>query len=170
MKCKLIDISFTMDGKARLTIELAKNEAISLWDKLHDQVCDLLLKIWREPRSLNANAYMWELLNEIGNVLSISKEEVYFVMLKKYGQGGLASILEKDVSAFVRTYKYHEEAGESTLNGKLFKHFRFWIGSSEYDTKEMSILLEGVVDEAKEQGIDTRTPDEIKKMEAIWNQ
>jgi len=37
-------------------------------------------------------------------------------------------------------------------------------GSSAYDTQEMSVLIEGLVSECKELGIETLPPDEIKRM------
>jgi hypothetical protein len=66
--------------------------------------------------------------------------------------------------------KYFEEAGESTLNGKLFKHYKVFKGSSEFDTQEMSIFIDGIVNEAKNLGIQTDTPDQIAKMKALWGE
>lgn len=66
--------------------------------------------------------------------------------------------------------KYCEEAGESTLNGKLFKHYRVYKGSSEFDTVEMAIFIDGIVYEAKELGIPTDTPEQIAKMKSLWGE
>lgn len=41
-------------------------------------------------------------------------------------------------------------------------------GSHTYDTKEMSELIKGTVQEAKALGIETATPQEIKEMEERW--
>lgn len=64
--------------------------------------------------------------------------------------------------------KYYEEAGESTLNGKLFKHYKVYKGSSEFDTREMSIFLDGVVEEAHALGIQTITPNEMANLKSLW--
>lgn len=127
------------------------------------------IKLYREKRSLDANAYAWHLMNEIGNILRKAKEDVYFDMLKSYGQGGTVSIQEKDSEAFRRTWKYHEEIGTSQLNGKTFHHFRFWVGSSEYNTREMSVFIDGIVEEAKNLGIETMLPEELALMKEAWN-
>ena len=37
-------------------------------------------------------------------------------------------------------------------------------GSSDYDTKEMSVLINGLVEECKEQGIETIPPDELRRI------
>ncbi len=56
-------------------------------------------------------------------------------------------------------YPYAKEIGTGTANGKEFTHYRIYRGSHTYDTKEMSIFISGIVEECKEQGIDTDTPE-----------
>jgi hypothetical protein len=104
----------------------------------------------------------------MGNVLRASKEDVYLQMLKRYGQSEIISALAHiPIGEYV---KYCEEAGESTLNGKLFKHYKVFKGSSEFDTREMSIFIDGVVSEAKALGIQTETPEQIAKMKSLWGE
>lgn len=121
---------------------------------------------YRERRSLNANNYAWKLLTEIANVIRASKEEVYLKMLKRYGQSEIISVLSH--IPIKEYFKYIEEAGESELNGKLFKHYKVFKGSSDFDSREMSIFLDGVVSEAQELDIDTRTPEEIANLKSLW--
>lgn len=121
-----------------------------------------------KKRSLNANSYAWCLIGKIANALRASKEDIYLDMLKSYGQGGTISIEERFVDNFKRTYKYHESLGKSELRGKTFEHFRFWVGSSEYNTEEMSILIDGIVREAKQLDIETLTPAEIARLKDEW--
>lgn len=126
------------------------------------------IKPYREKRSLNANNYAWKMITEIGNVLRASKDEIYLQMLKRYGQSDLVSVLSH--VPVEHYFKYYEEAGESNLNGKMFTHYRVYKGSSEFDSREMSIFIDGVVSEAKELGIQTETPDEIAKMKSLWGE
>ena len=131
-----------------------------------DTIYDVKINKHREKRSLNANAYLWKLVTEIGNVLNKSKEEVYLQMLIDYGQSEMVSILsEIDVKGY---FKYYKLAGTSILNGKEFNHYKIYKGSSEYDTKEMSILLNGVVQEAKNLGIKTKDDIELKRLLEEW--
>ena len=123
----------------------------------------------KQKRSLNSNSYAWQLMTQIGNALRMSKEEVYFDMLKNYGQGGAISVEERFVENFKRTYKYHESLGKSDLKGKTFEHFRFWVGSSEYSRQEMSIFVDGIVQEAKQLDIETLTPIEIARLKDEWS-
>ncbi len=125
------------------------------------------IKEYKPKRSLNANNYFWELTTQLANVLRMNKEEMYFILLQKYGQSEMVSVL---ATIDVRPYfKYYTEAGESILNGKLFKHYKVYKGSSEMDSKEMSILINGLVDECKAQEIETRTPNEIASLLEKWN-
>ena len=131
-----------------------------------DMVYDVKIDKHREKRSLNANAYLWKLVTEIGNILNKSKEEVYLQMLIDYGQSEMVSILsEIDVKGY---FKYYKLAGTSILNGKEFNHYKIYKGSSEYDTKEMSILLNGVVQEAKNLGIKTKDDIELERLVEEW--
>lgn len=157
-------------GKSILTLEI--NEEADFKALVDDmgQVEKLGIEIapYRQKRSLNANAYCWKLLTEIANIVRASKDAVYLEMLKRYGQREMISVLAHiPISEYV---KYCEEAGESTLNGKLFKHYYVYKGSSEYDTREMSIFIDGVVDEAKELGIQTMTPNEIARLKSLWGE
>ena len=131
-----------------------------------DTVYDVKIDKHREKRSLNANAYLWKLVTEIGNVLNKSKEEVYLQMLIDYGQSEMVSILsEIDVKGY---FKYYKLAGTSILNDKEFNPYKIYKGSSEYDTKEMSILLNGVVQEAKNLGIKTKDDIEVERLVEEW--
>ena len=132
-----------------------------------DTIYDVKINKHREKRSLNANAYLWKLVTEIGNILNKSKEEVYLQMLIDYGQSEMISILsEINVKGY---FKYYKLAGTSNLNGKEINHYKIHKGSSEYNTKEMSILLEGAVQEAKNLGIKTKEDYEIEKLIEEWD-
>lgn len=131
-----------------------------------DTIYDVKINKHREKRSLNANAYLWKLVTEIGNILNKSKEEVYLQMLIDYGQSEMISILsEINVKGY---FKYYKLAGTSILNGKEFNHYKIYKGSSEYDIKEMSILLNGVVQEAKNLGIKTKDDIELERLLEEW--
>lgn len=124
------------------------------------------VKEYKEKRSLNANNYYWELVTQLGNVLGMDKEWLHFLLLQKYGQSEMISVVaEVDMKDYL---KYYTEAGESELNGKTFKHYKVYKGSSEMNSKEMSILINGVVDECKTQGIETKTPAEINSLLEEW--
>lgn len=163
----LQDISIDYkSGKPKVTLLLEQRESISSLEEIKEDKLSIEIKKYRKKRSLNSNNYAWELITQIGDILRASKEEVYMEMLKRYGQSQMISVLEEiDVSKFL---KYYEEAGESILNGKTFKHYKVYTGSSEMDTKQMSILIDGIVSEAKDLGIETMPPAELKALKESW--
>ncbi len=157
-------------GKPKLELSVNEvNDFKQLVDDLKDkEKLSIDIKQHREKRSLNANNYAWKLITEIADILRASKDELYLLMLKRYGQSELISVLSHiPIEHYV---KYFEEAGESTLNGKLFKHYRVYKGSSEFDSREMAIFIDGIISEAKELGIQTETPNQIAEMKARWGE
>ena len=128
----------------------------------------------RKKRSLNANNYSWKLTDELSDKLivagvKLSKEECHAEMIFRYGQvmtdenGEQVVISVKQGVKITDFYPYAKEIGTGTVKGKDFTHYRIYRGSHTYDTKEMSIFISGIVEECKEQGIDTDTP-EIKAL------
>lgn len=123
------------------------------------------IKEKREKRSLSQNSYAWELITKIANILRKSKEEVYLQMLKDYGQSEIVSILSSiEPKGY---FKYYEKIGTGVVNNKEFTHYKIFKGSSEFDSKEMTILIDGIIQECKQLGIETLTPDEIAKLKII---
>ena len=139
-----------------------------------DNEYDIEVKQHRKKRSLNANNYSWKLTDELADKLivagvKLSKEECHAEMIYRYGQVMLdenempitMSVLKGvKVTDF---YPYAKEIGTGTVKGKEFTHYRIYRGSHTYNTREMSIFISGIVEECKEQGIDTDLP-EIKAL------
>lgn len=155
---------------AKVTLILnEKQRAQALYDELRGaEKLSIKISKYRKKRSIDANNYAWALINEIANVLRADNDEVYLKMLKRYGQVETISVAaEVNLRGFV---KYFDEIGESAVKGKLFKHYRAYKGSSEFDTREMSIFIDGVVYEAKLLGIQTETPEELAKLKSLWKE
>lgn len=126
------------------------------------------VKEYHKKRSLNANAYAWALIGKIADVLRSSKDEIYLEMLKKYGQSEIVSVLSDiNVTGY---FKYFEEIATVRLQGKNFTHYKVFKGTSEYNTAEMAVFIDGVISEADELGIDTLPPDEVKKIKSLWGE
>ena len=120
------------------------------------------IKEHHEKRSLSANAYAWALIGKIADIMRKSKEEVYLTCLKDYGQSEVVSVL---ASINVKGYfKYFEEWGRGFVGEKEFIHYKVYKGSSEYDSKEMAILIDGIIQEAQNLGIETIAPAEKERM------
>ena len=127
-----------------------------------DMVYDLKIDKHRNKRSLNANAYSWVLQNEISNVMRLSKAEVHFEMLKRYGQRDYVSLLANiDPSLY---FDYYEEQGTFKNKNNTFKSYIIYKPTRKYNSREMAIFIDGLVQECRNLGIETLEDLEIKEM------
>ena len=138
------------------------------------------LKKWRRKRSLDANAYYWKLLSELSEALEISKPMAHNMMLRKYGQhelidGQTVRMPIPDTGsaemAALEAMTYHIRPTSQVKEGKdgiMYRTYVMLRGSSEYDTREMSRLIDGLVSECGEQGIETLPPVELERMMAAY--
>lgn len=175
-KGTLIDVSRDWKtGKMRLTFEFDSDVSAAI-DKIKDKLLRITVKLWRDKRSLDANSYYWVLLSRLAEAVGISKPRAHNLMLRKYGQN---LVIDSQIAFLV--IPDTEEAEETALeaesfhirptsqvkqgkDGKMYRTYTVLVGSSTYDTKEMSELINGLVSECKEQGIETLTPDELARM------
>ena len=88
-------------------------------------------------------------------------------MLKRYGQTGVVKIPNEDVDRFKRQFIYVEEHEKLAPEDRA-QYLRFWVGSSHYNTKEMYLFIQGIISDAQELDIETRTPDEIARMMELY--
>lgn len=160
-----------VEGKAILTIEVDNPQM----DELGALDGDVRIDIskWHEKRSLSANAYFHTLSDKLADARRMSKPECKNYLLFNYGQkwrdenGQLICIKtnapRKDVMSNKDFHAWDiKAADDGTPMYVLLRH------SSDFDTREMSILIDGVVQECKEQGIETKTPKELEELKARW--
>lgn len=126
-------------------------------------------KKYRKKRSLDANAYAWKLIRDIADRIGESKEKVYVNMLKLYGQSAVYQTkAEVNVDGY---FKYYEFMGSRVSNNNVkLSYYRVFKGSSEYDTEEMATLIDGIILEARNLGIDTMTPAELAVLKSNWKE
>lgn len=155
-----------------LTLEI-EGDARRSADELQDRRLTVSLKPYRKHRSVDANAYFHVLVGEIADALRISKPRAKNIMICRYGQqeyleNGQPAVIKTNIppEAMLEQEALHLWPCGSDGNATFYKLFR---GSHSYDTREMSVLIDGTIADAKELGIETLPPDEIKQMEERWN-
>lgn len=126
------------------------------------------IKQYRKKRSLNANALLWVLLSEMAAVLHTSKDELYIQMLDRYGVFTFVVVKPSVVDRVKQEWRTVRELGEITVNGKTGIQLQCFFGSSTYDSKEMSVLIDGVVSECNELGIETMQKEELESIKKEW--
>ena len=128
-------------------------------------------------RSLNANNYHWLLCEKMAKALNTGKYEVHNRLMMDYGtdwrdqDGNRHFVLMKDDGKYIHAQTVHYRPTDATEDKKgiLYRWFVLMLPSHLMNTKEMSDLIDGTVNEAKELGIETRTPDDIERMKALWS-
>ncbi len=159
----------TIKGIAGHTVmlEVDKDIPYEIWS-----IVDINIDIHRKKRSRDANAYFHVLVDELRQVLNISFTACKNHLITSYGQIEYIG----DDTAVIKTNVPPEQmreqeslhckpiAVEDAEDGVYW--YRIYRGSHTYNTKEMSILLEGTVSECQAQGIETMTPDEIARLKA----
>lgn len=175
MTGKIVEITRALSGRFHLTLELNEDDKVkTVYDQLHDKpLIDIDIKNHRKKRSLDANAYSWHLITEIANVQRASKDDIYEILIVRYGQplfdenGPVQVILPADANPNILGLHLKNIGTEYDLNHEL-THYAVYRGQSDYDTREMAVFIDGLVDEAKELGIETLTYDELERMKAAW--
>ena len=127
----------------------------------NDVIYDIKIDKHRKPKTLDQNKKAWAVMNEIGNLLKISKEEVYLSMLRAYGQREYVLLLSKaNPDDF---FKYYDEESTIQNKGKEFKSYIVYRGISTYDTKEMAIFIDGLLMEAEQLDVQIIEYKELKE-------
>ena len=127
---------------------------------------DLEIKEHRKKRSLDANAYAWVLINKIADALRLPPTEVYRQAIQNVG-GNYEVIPIKAEAAghFKQIWEAKGlgwpcvDMGKSKIDG--YRNLRAYYGSSTYDTRQMSQLIDNLVQDCKALDIETLTPDKL---------
>ena len=153
--------------------DLNENEINSIKDEIQLQIS---VRKYRKKRSLDANAYYWQLLTKIADVLRISKPQCHNLMLHRYGQieffgDQVAYTMLPDTDEVSKSMYQMEEAHfaptaqvKEGTDGIRYRAWKLLKPSHRYDSKEMAILIDGIVSEANELNIETLPRQELERM------
>ncbi len=142
---------FIYEDKKILTIELNKGEEI---------------EVKRRKRSKNANSYFWTLLQQLCEELNLDVIQEYKDRVKALGIFRQWEIDSKNVPTFIKTWEDQgiawfceivEEIGDKTIINTYY-------GSSSYNSKQMSVLIDNLVQDCNSVGIQTMSDEEIKEL------
>jgi len=173
MTGRLVDLSLSIDRKQRLTIEVDSDFRAD-FDKLKDDMVAVEVKKFRKRRSLDSNAYAWVLCDKLAEALSESKANIYREAIRNIGGvSDTVCVPTPAVEKLCRGWAHNglgwqTETTESKIPGCT--NVIMYYGSTSYDTAQMSRLIDILVQDAKELGIETLPPDELARMEALWNE
>lgn len=166
MKVRLLQTFRNIDsGKTLLMLETDERPDL---EDLKDKDLRCELKVWRNRRSKDANAMLWACLQDIAAALGSDKWTVYLQMLKRYGKFTYVLMPEKAVEQFKAGWRECEEVGEVDVNGRKSIQLLCYFGSSTYDTKQFSTLLNGVISEMREMGLQIPERADVRRALEEW--
>jgi hypothetical protein len=177
LKADSIDARLTLSGDMEITLRVSRESRAAAKggiDELRDKTLSVEVKQWRERRSLEANAYAWVMIDKIAEAIKQGRTEVYRSYIREVpGNSQLVCVPTKAVSRLIQGWN-HNGLGwiTDTMPSKLpdCTNVQLYYGSSTYDTKQMSALIDLIVQDAKELGIETLTPMELERMKEEWRE
>lgn len=169
--------------RMEMTVQCDRDDIGGEWDDLRkNERLVFSVKEYKRKRSLDANAYYWVLVTKLAKVLNLSKPHLHNILLRRYGQpeiidGQMVFLVLPDSESGTRkadeaeTYHIRPTSQVKTgVDGKMYRTYVMLRGSSTYNTAEMSELIDGLVSECKEQGIETLPEEELKRMMQMYEQ
>ena len=144
------------------------DEAPTIFDKLKDKVLSIKVKEFKESRSDRQNRLLWECIGQIASELRTDKWDVYLKMLRRYGKFTYICVIPEAVEEIKKQWRECEELGEVNINGRKSVQLLCYFGSSTYDKKEFSVLMDGVISEMKEMGLTTPSERELEQVIESW--
>lgn len=135
---------------------------------------DIIIKPKSKRRSLDANAYFWTLVGQLADKTRQMKTDIYRKLISEVGVFEIVPIRTDAIEHWIKVWEQHgagwicEDLGECK-NFAGYHNIKSYYGSSTYKTDEMSRLIDSVVVECKEQGIETLTPAELERLKEQWD-
>lgn len=168
---------YNYDGEMEIsfTVSRASEAAVkNMYEELKDvEVIALTAKKHRERRSLSANAYAWVLMDKIAQKMGVVSEVVYTSLIPDViGNSIIQAIPNDTLDKYVDIWTSRgigwlcETLGASNLSNYT-DVICYW-GSSHYDTAQMARLIDLIVQECKQLGIETKTPQELEVLLQEW--
>lgn len=177
------------EGRGHVTFLVEWSTALAeLLDAFLGKEIGLELKRLTKKRSLDANAYFWKLCEELATKTRQNKDDIYKQLVRQVGvfrpmtiQEEALPTLEKAwsdrgtawfidrVDTYETSFKVKGKEGKEKWQMKPVWDVNCYYGSSTYNTRQMSRLIDSLIEECKEQGIETMTPAELALLKEDWD-
>lgn len=168
MKLKTDRISWSADAQGENLVIGCKGARAALAEIEDGKTYTVEIKPYHPRRSLDANAYAWTLIDKIAEKTGEPKTEVYRSAIREIGgNSDTVCVLERAADKLCEGWSKNgvgwlTERMPSKIDGCV--NVTLYYGSSTYDTAQMSRLIDLLVQDAKQLGIETLTPAELERM------
>lgn len=171
MRGLLKQMSVEQGGFFNITIS-TKVDFRQEFDRLYGSEIEIEIKKAAKKRSLDANAMAWMLIDKIAERTGLKKDDVYKNAIKDIGGvSTIVCVIDAAVETLCKNWEkkgrgWQAEAFDSKLSG--CKNVMLWYGSSVYDSKQMSDLINNLIQDAESLGIPTISDNERSKAIDKW--
>lgn len=169
---KIIKFGYDITSNTvKMIFEFKNRNVLEGLENLNGFNLNVKLEKWYSKRSLNANAYMWQLIGKLAKKMNLTNNEVYRKHIKEAGSFTVLQMEENEMKEFERIW---QSKGLGWVCEKSVGRYGQIVllafhGSSIYTTKEMARLIDSVVQDCREQGIETKTNEEIDSLLKEWD-
>lgn len=174
MKFKATFNSFGRDystGRRTITFDVI-DANLDEAEKLNGKTLWIDAREYEVSKSTEQNRYMWSLIDKIGHHKDIllHRSDVYELMLDKYGlvDGDDLGNITIKLLKVINPSDYLGGHWRLDKAGSKYNYFTKIRGTSEYSKKELNTFISHLVEECKELGIETLPPDELRRMQQLW--
>ena len=151
-------------------------KAMALIKGLMNRQYTLEIKQFRKKRSLDANQKLWALINEMSTILKLTPEEIYQGYIPDVGNNyRVFPVKPEDINEFAADWcnghigRMVEDMGPCRLRDlRGYHNLRCYKGSSEYDTHTFSRLLNLVMQDCRQLGIEVMSERERSLLMEEW--
>jgi hypothetical protein len=162
-----------MTDKFIMTFEINENVSHEVIEDIRKcEKLSITAEQYKEKRSLSANAYFHVLNGKLADKLRISKPRMKNILLYRYGQteliGDEVATMHSNVPASQLLEQEELHFFPVGTDDEGLTIYRIQRNSRTYNSLEMSILIDGTVEECKEHGIETMSPLELKRLTEMW--
>jgi hypothetical protein len=163
-----------LNQKFQVTLEVnERNGFLDMLDELKGlEKLSLKFGKFKKKRSLDANAYCWQLIGKIAEKTRVPKDEVYRQAIKEIGGNyDVVCIKESAAESLMNAWSkngigWQSETTLSKLDGCT--NVILYYGSSTYDSEQMSRLIDNIIQDCKALGIETKSEADINSLLQNW--
>ena len=164
MTGKLRDLTINSDRTQNITVTVGADFREE-FDKLKDAQLEITIKPLRKKRSKDANAFMWLIIDRIAEALREDKITVYQEAIRHIG-GVSEPVCVRDKAVNVLRESW-ESRGVGWVTDTMPSKIEgcttviLYYGSSTYDTKQMSALIDHLLQDAQSLGLAIDKPEDL---------
>lgn len=133
----------------------------------------MVIKEFRKKRSLDANAYAWVLMNKLADKLNMGVRDLYRHYIPDIPENSQVVCVPTEAVEKLQSGWAHNGIGwcSDTLKSKLpgCTNVVLYYGSSTFDQKQMGVLLDLIIEDCKQVGVEYLTPEELERLKGEWD-